>query len=87
MLLAFFFLGNYAMQLLGLDQATISVPGGIVLFLIAIRMIFSGESAAAKDPPLGEHGLIAMERLMGMLLVMVAVQSAMNGVKLFLTRQ
>jgi small neutral amino acid transporter SnatA (MarC family) len=78
-LLAFFFLGNYVMQLLGLDQATISVSGGIVLFLIAIRMIFSGEAAAAKDPPLGERGLLAMERLMGMLLVMVAVQMFMNG--------
>ena len=30
---------------------------------------------------LGERGLIAMERLMGMLLVMVAVQMLLNGVK------
>jgi len=35
---------------------------------------------------LREGGLIAMERLMGMLLVMVAVQMLLNGVKSFLTR-
>lgn len=36
---------------------------------------------------LGERGLIAMERLMGMLLVMVAVQMLMDGVSAFLQRQ
>jgi len=34
---------------------------------------------------LGERGLIAMERLMGMLLVMVAVQMLLNGVRPLLT--
>jgi multiple antibiotic resistance protein len=35
---------------------------------------------------LKQRGLIAMERLMGMLLVMVAVQMFMNGVANFLKR-
>jgi multiple antibiotic resistance protein len=35
---------------------------------------------------LRERGLIAMERLMGMLLVMIAVQMFMNGLKAFLAR-
>src|SRR5690606_32018018 len=35
---------------------------------------------------LRERGLIAVERLMGMLLVMVAVQMFMDGVKAFLAR-
>jgi multiple antibiotic resistance protein len=35
---------------------------------------------------LRERGLIAVERLMGMLLVMVAVQMLMNGVKTVLNR-
>ena len=35
---------------------------------------------------LRERGLMAMERLMGMLLVMVAVQMFMDGVKIFLAR-
>jgi multiple antibiotic resistance protein len=34
---------------------------------------------------LRERGLIAMERLMGMLLVMLAVQMLMNGVRMFLS--
>ena len=33
---------------------------------------------------LGERGLIALERLMGMLLVMVAVQMLLNGLEVFL---
>jgi multiple antibiotic resistance protein len=36
---------------------------------------------------LKERGLIAMERLMGMLLVMVAVQMLLNGVRAFLRQQ
>jgi multiple antibiotic resistance protein len=35
---------------------------------------------------LRERGLMAMERLMGMLLVMVAVQMLMDGLKLVLAR-
>jgi multiple antibiotic resistance protein len=36
---------------------------------------------------LRERGLIAMERLMGMLLVMVAVQMLLNGVRAFMRQQ
>lgn len=144
-LLVFVFLGKYILQLLGLQQETISVAGGIVLFLIAVRMIFPPERGSLADAPEGEpfvvplaipliagpstlaallllqqsdptgtlqlllaltiawalsaiillsstflyrllrqRGLIAMERLMGMLLVMLAVQMFMNGVAKFL---
>lgn len=144
-LLVFLFLGRRVLALLSLQQETISVAGGIVLFLIALRMIFpkegglfgetlegepfivplaiplvAGPSALAvllllQQPEgsvtwqlllavtiawalsavillsstllyriLKERGLIAMERLMGMLLVMLAVQMFMNGVAHFL---
>jgi multiple antibiotic resistance protein len=36
---------------------------------------------------LRERGLIAMERLMGMLLVMVAVQMLLNGLRVFLQQR
>jgi multiple antibiotic resistance protein len=145
-LLAFLFVGQYVLQFLQVDQTSISIAGGIVLFLIAIRMIFPGASAPPsslegepfvvplaipffagpsvlaavlliqRSAPsdtwplllavtiawvlsglillsstffyrvLGERGLIAMERLMGMLLVMVAVQMFMNGIRTFLNR-
>jgi multiple antibiotic resistance protein len=137
-------LGSSALRLLHLQQETISIAGGIVLFLISLRMIFpvdhrggetlegepfvvplavpliAGPSALAallllqRSLPGGvgallvaltiawalsaavllaspffyrllrERGLIAMERLMGMLLVMIAVQMFMNGVRAFL---
>lgn len=143
-LLVFLFLGRYLLQLLSLQQETISIAGGIILFLIALRMIFPPERGALADQPEGEpfivplaipliagpsilaallllqsgpnttfelltaltiawalsavillsstllyrllkeRGLIAIERLMGMLLVMIAVQMFMNGVANFL---
>lgn len=139
-LLAFFFLGKYILLILGLQQETISIAGGIVLFLIALRMIFPSEGGIVGETLEGEpfivplaipliagpstlaalllmqsgnisskellvamtiawlvtavillastglykllrqRGLIAMERLMGMLLVMIAVQMFMTGV-------
>lgn len=147
-LLVFLFVGKYVLQFLRLEQATIGIAGGIVLFLIALRMVFPreggvlGEDQLEGEPflvPLAipllvgpstlaallllqrtspadtgslliavtiawalsgcillgstflyrvlrERGLMAMERLMGMLLVMVAVQMLMNGVQEFLKR-
>lgn len=144
-LLVFFFLGEHLLRLLHLEQETISIAGGIVLFLIALRMIFPPEGGMLGDTPEGEpfvvplaipliagpstlaavlllqrsaqgstfmllcavtmawalsavillsstffyrilreRGLIAMERLMGMLLVMVAVQMLIGGLKALL---
>ena len=144
-LLVFVFLGNYLLRFLRLEQETLSIAGGIVLFLIALRMIFPREGSvtgeALEGEPflvplaiplfagpstlaallllqrsspddtrslltavtiawaiggtillsstffyrvLRERGLIAIERLMGMLLVMVAVQMLVNGLKALL---
>jgi multiple antibiotic resistance protein len=144
-LLVFLFLGRRVLALLSLQEETISVAGGIVLFLIALRMIFPKEGGLFGETLEGEpfivplaiplvagpstlavllllqqsdanvtwqlllavtiawalcalillsstllyrllkeRGLIAMERLMGMLLVMLAVQMFMNGVAVFL---
>lgn len=141
-LLVFLFLGTYLLRFLRLEQETLSISGGIVLFLIALRMIFPREGGVTGDTLEGEpflvplaiplfagpstlaalmllqraspgnstslliavtiawaiggtillsstffyrvlrdRGLIAIERLMGMLLVMVAVQMLVNGLK------
>ena len=146
-LLGFLFAGRYVMQLLELRSETISIAGGIVLFLIALRMIFPGERGLLGEQTdqepflvplaipllagpstlaallllersaagqlfslwlavtiawglsgiillsstffyrvLHERGLVAMERLMGMLLVMVAVQMLVDGVNLVFGR-
>ena len=144
-LLAFLFGGSALLELLNLRQESISIAGAIILFLIAIRMIFpspyglmgetpdgepfvvplaipavAGPSAFAismllvtSDPSrmldwsialvaawaatavilmaaplllraLGHRGLIAMERLMGMILVIIAVQMFFDGIQAFL---
>ena len=144
-LVTFLLVGDYLLRFLALEQQAVSIAGGIVLFLISLRMIFPGEGGLAGPPLEGEpfvvplaiplvagpstlatllllqsatpasdarlilaltiawgvsgaillsstflyrvlkeRGLIAMERLMGMLLVMVAVQMLLNGVRVFM---
>jgi len=147
-LFAFLFGGQYLLAALHLSQYSVSVAGGIILFLIALKMIFpvprqmrdndepdddeepflvplavpmvAGPSAmaillllATRHPDrlglwslalflawaatavilaasplikrlLGKRGLIAVERLMGMLLVAIAVQMFLEGVTEFL---
>lgn len=144
-LLIFLYGGSSLLELLELKQESISIAGAIILFLIAIRMIFpsphglmgenpggepfivplaipavAGPSAlavamlmVASDPTrmldwtlalvaawaatasllmfaplllraLGSRGLIAVERLMGMLLVIISVQMFFEGLQKFL---
>ena len=146
-LVVFLLIGQALLRFLGLEREAVGIAGGIVLFLIALRMIFPGQGSLTEgtlegEPfvvplaipllvgpsalatllllrnampsstttllvvitlawavsalillsstslyrVLGERGLIAMERLMGMLLVMVAVQMLMNGFGAFLQR-
>ena len=146
-LVTFVLIGDSLLRFLGLEQPAVGIAGGIVLFLIALRMVFPPEGGATGPSPQGEpfivplaipllagpstlatlllqsatpastgplllaltiawavssaillsstslyrvlreRGLMAMERLMGMLLVMVAVQMLLNGVRVFLQGQ
>ena len=141
-LYVFLFSGQAVLDFLNVKQETVSIAGGIILFLIALKMIFpkAGGSplglAAGEEPyivplaipliagpstlaalillsnqspdrmgdwslalgaswlvsatillfsgtfhrVLGERGLTAMERLMGMILVMIAIQMFLDGV-------
>jgi len=142
----FLFGGRTILDVLQVSEPALSIAGGIILFLIAVKMIFAGAkeifrenpggepfvvplavpliagpSAAAtvlllmaRDPTrwldwlialgcawfvagaillcapwlsrlLGERGLNAVERLMGMLLTTVAVQMFLSGLSDFLT--
>ncbi|MBN8419211.1 MAG: NAAT family transporter [Verrucomicrobia bacterium] len=143
-LVLFLFLGPWVLGLLHLKQEALFISGGIVLFLIALKMIFppsrreveemmtepfivplavpmiAGPSVLATllvlvsthpeqiwrwlsalliawgvtaavllcSPAIArvlkEKGAMAVERLMGMLLVMVAVQMLLNGIEHYL---
>ena len=144
-LFIFLFFGSRILNSMQLSHAALSISGAIILFLIAIKMIFPS-SAASKDQSflsdpfivplaipltagpasmtmvmllhtqyphqiwascaviliawfftalclyfgeslsrvLGARGLIAIERLMGMLLTTLAVQMLLNGVSLYI---
>jgi len=145
-LVLFLFFGQYLLGFLQLSQHSIRIAGGIILFLIALKMVFpvqrsahtpediqgepmlvplaipmvAGPSAmaivmlmATNDPSrmmdwllalfaawllssiilisanglkrfLGKRGLIAMERLMGMLLIALAVQMLLEGISAYM---
>lgn len=144
-LVVFLFAGRPILTLLGISEPALSVAGGAVLYLIAIRMVFppqrghtaedlegepfivplaipyvAGPSAMAtvlllssREPErwpewlaallaawfasaliismsaflgryLGRKGMVAIERLMGMLLVAIATEMLMAGVAQFL---
>ena len=146
-MLLFLFTGQELLNLLNLKQEAVSIAGGIVLFLIALRMIFPGQGGVTGLPEgeeplivpmaipmiagpsilaalvllshqypdqmtdwvlalllswgasavilmfyeqvhklLGERVLTAMERLMGMLLVMISVQMLLDGAVQYLHR-
>ena len=143
-LLVFLFAGTAIMDFLGLGQPSLRIAGGVLLFVIALRMIFpraaadSGEAAeepfivplampmlagpstiaillllSSTEPEriwewctalvlawigtavlltvspwllrvLGNRGIRALERLMGMLLVLLATQMLLDGLREFL---
>ena len=141
-LIIFLFAGRYILQVLCVSEASLGIAGGVILLLIAIKMIFTGfeqvfkvevESEPfifplavpliagpsamtiiilimGKDPSrwldwliavicawfacsvilffsgnlsriLGKRGLLACERLMGMLLTAVAVEMFVTGLR------
>jgi multiple antibiotic resistance protein len=144
-LLVFLVAGEWVLRLLQVTDPALTIAGGVILFLIALRMIFAGPEAVfgeepgeepfivplavplvagpsalamvlllvARDPAriamwlaallmawfatsvilllsaplsraLGSRGLAAMARLMGLILVTVAVQLFLNGLRSFL---
>lgn len=146
-LLAFMFGGHQFMQLLRLSDTALGIAGGLILFLIALRMVFphaegifgdSGETSTfivplaipaiagpsalatvllmvSREPQrvlewvaalslailvstlvmisaqrisdwIGRRGVIAIERLMGLVLTAIAVQMLLAGIERFVAQ-
>ena len=146
-LFLFLFFGKQMLDFLHLEQVSVSLAGAIILFIIALRMIFPASrqygdeeeadetpflvplaiplvagpsilatlillaskhpdqfnvlaialfiawalsaiilfSATAMQKYLGKNGMIAIERLMGMILIAIAVQMFLDGIRAFLS--
>ena len=59
-LLLFLWFGKYALEAMHLRQESVSIAGGIVLFLIGIRMIFPPPEGLMGDIPGGEPFIVPM---------------------------
>ena len=60
MLLGFLFAGPYLLGFLGLRPHTLSISGGIVLFLIALGMVFPARSVLTGDEGDGEPLIVPL---------------------------
>ena len=59
-LMAFLWGGRYALELIHLRQESVSIAGGIVLFLIGLRMIFPPPEGLMGELPGGEPFIVPM---------------------------
>ncbi|MFC0678899.1 YhgN family NAAT transporter [Lysobacter korlensis] len=59
-LMLFLWGGKYALELMHLRQESVSIAGGIVLFLIGIRMIFPRPEGLMGELPEGEPFIVPM---------------------------
>ena len=75
-LLLFLWFGQYALQLMHLRQESVSIAGGIVLFLIGIRMIFPTAEGVMGEVPGGEPFIVPVA------IPMIAGPSGMAAVML-----
>jgi multiple antibiotic resistance protein len=93
-LLGFLFAGGTVLEPLQISEPALSIAGGLILFLIAIKMIFSSTRELFRGEPSGEPFLVplAVPLIAGpsaaatvLLLTTIAVQMALTGIREFLT--
>lgn len=59
-LVAFLFLGPYLMVALQISSSSLRIAGGIILFLIAIKMVFGGSQELFTETPVGEPFIVPL---------------------------
>ena len=80
-LLFFMFIGRYLLQLLQIEQSSLGIAGGIILFIIAIRMIFPGTK------PMFTHNEEAEPLIVPLAIPMLAGPSAIAAVILLMAQE
>ena len=80
-LLFFMFVGRYLLQMLEIEQSSLGIAGGIILFIIAIRMIFPGTK------PMFSHNETAEPLIVPLAVPMLAGPSAIAAVILFMAQE
>ena len=63
-MLVFLFAGEKILAFLSLRAETVSISGGIILFLIAIKMIFPSASGNSSGLPAGEEPFTEADRVL-----------------------
>jgi multiple antibiotic resistance protein len=79
-LVLFLFAGRYILSYLGISEPSLSIAGGIVLFMIALKMIFIGSEKIFGDIPAGEPLIVPLA------IPLVAGPSAVATVLLLMAR-
>lgn len=59
-IVGFIFCGRFVMTLLGLEQAAVSIAGGIILFLIGLRMVFPPDQRQSAESVDGEPFIVPL---------------------------
>jgi small neutral amino acid transporter SnatA (MarC family) len=59
-LILFVLSGRFLLDLLGLSESSLNIAGGVILFLIAMRMIFRGNEPIFGEPVHGEPFIVPL---------------------------
>ena len=59
-LVLFLFLGQHILELLGISEPALTLSGGVILFLIALRMIFPSHETSMREDVTGEPFIVPL---------------------------
>jgi MarC family membrane protein len=80
LLMAFMLGGHKFLEVMRLSETSLTIAGGVILFMIAIRMVFPGSGGALAGEPAGEPFIVPLA------IPFIAGPSALATVMLMATR-